>query len=455
MNKRGRYGQFIRVIFSAVDFAVLNLAYLLIYLINGPCDFFSRHEWLLMNLSLLLTEFITSNIHQRRVVFADRVIIEAFRAVIIHMGLFYVMVSFLDITPDAGNFFAFYALLYIGISLWWIISRKMIKRYRTLGFNFRRIIIIGGGAPGTRLLDEMLGDAGYGYRVLGIFDDNKKNRNIKNYAGTLDQVEKFVKDNFIDEMYCTIPDEAVAAQMIKVAESNAVDFYYVPTMGKHIARKVELNSIGNVAVLSLRPNPLNNPFNRWIKRAFDFLVSSILLIISPVVIIPIATAIKISSPGPIFFRQKRTGYRGKEFWCYKFRTMRVNPQSDQLQASENDPRKTRLGDFLRRTSIDELPQFFNVWRGDMSIVGPRPHMIKHTQDYSALIDKYMIRHTIKPGITGWAQVNGYRGETKHLWQMEKRVEFDMWYAENWNLMLDFKIIFLTVVNALRGESNAF
>ena len=135
--------------------------------------------------------------------------------------------------------------------------------------------------------------------------------------------------------------------------------------------------------------------------------------------------------------------------------MSVNKDSDTMQASKNDPRKTRVGDFLRKTSIDELPQFFNVLRGDMSVVGPRPHMIKHTEDYSKLIDKYMMRHIIKPGITGWAQVNGYRGQTKELWQMQKRVEYDVWYAENWNLALDFKVIFLTVFNAIKGEKNAF
>ena len=455
MSKKGRYGQFVRAIFSAVDFAVLNVVYLLLYLILGPCDFFSRHEWLLMNLSLLIVEFITSSIHERRVVFADRVMIEAFRAVLIHMGIFYVMISFLDITPDPKDFFIFYALFYVGISFWWIFSRKMIKHYRTLGFNFRRIIIIGGGAPGTRLLNEMMDDAGYGYRVLGVFDNNRKNRNIKCFAGTLDDVEKFVQENFIDEMYCTITDEDTTAQMIKIAEHNAVDFYYVPLLSKHVKRKFELSSRGNVPVLSLRPNPLNSAFNRWIKRFIDLVVSTIALVLSPIVLIPVAIGIKISSPGPIFFKQKRTGYRGKEFWCYKFRTMHVNSHSDELQATRDDPRKTRFGDFLRRSSIDELPQFFNVWRGDMSIVGPRPHMIKHTKEYSALIDQYMIRHTIKPGITGWAQVHGYRGQTMHLWQMEKRVEFDVWYAENWNIMLDFKIIFLTIINAFRKEENAF
>ena len=208
-------------------------------------------------------------------------------------------------------------------------------------------------------------------------------------------------------------------------------------------------------MLQARPNPLSIPVNAAIKRLFDFVVSSIVLILSPIVLIPVAIAIKLSSPGPVFFKQMRTGFRGESFMCYKFRTMRINADSDSLQATKNDPRKTKVGDFLRRTSIDELPQFFNVWRGEMSIVGPRPHMEQHTQTYSELIDKYMLRHVVKPGVTGWAQVNGYRGPTDELWKMEKRVECDVWYTENWNFFLDLKIIALTVVNAVRGEKNAF
>ena len=165
--------------------------------------------------------------------------------------------------------------------------------------------------------------------------------------------------------------------------------------------------------------------------------------------------IKATSPGPIFFKQKRTGFKGKEFNCYKFRTMRVNADSDEVQATRNDPRKTRVGEFLRKTSLDELPQFINVFLGDMSVVGPRPHMVKHTLDYSKIIDKYMLRHLIKPGITGWAQVNGYRGETRELWQMERRVEYGGGDIEHWNFWLDIKIIFLTVFNAFKGEKNGF
>ena len=310
---------------------------------------------------------------------------------------------------------------------------------------------------GIRLMEELLSDQGYGYRILGFFDDNPKARTVKDYKGNLDAVEQFVKDNLVDEMYSAVPDNDSqdVSRMIRIADNNAVDFYYVPQFGRNVTRKFELYSIGNVPVMAVRPYPLSGTLNRAIKRTLDLVISIFALLLSPVVFIPVAIGIKLSSKGPIFFKQLRTGYRGREFNCYKFRTMRVNDSADSLQASKNDPRKTRFGNFLRRTSIDELPQFFNVLRGEMSIVGPRPHMVRQTEMYSELIDKYMLRHTIKPGITGWGQVNGYRGQTDELWKMEKRVEYDVWYAENWNVMLDLKIIFLTVVNMFRGEQNAF
>ena len=192
-----------------------------------------------------------------------------------------------------------------------------------------------------------------------------------------------------------------------------------------------------------------------LKRAFDIVFSSVVLIFSPLVFIPVAIGVKMSSPGPVFFRQERTGLQGRRFHCLKFRTMRVNSDADSVQATSDDPRKTAFGNFLRRTSIDELPQFINVFLGDMSVVGPRPHMVKQTEDYTRIIDKYMVRHTIKPGITGWAQISGYRGLTDELWKMEKRVEYDVWYIEHWNFFLDLKIIFRTVVNAFKGEENAY
>ena len=196
--------------------------------------------------------------------------------------------------------------------------------------------------------------------------------------------------------------------------------------------------------------------NRLLKRAIDLFFSLVFLCtVFPFVYIIIGTAIKLSSPGPIFFKQKRSGENGNEFWCYKFRSMRVNIDSDELQATANDPRKTKIGDFIRKASIDELPQFINVLLGQMSVVGPRPHMLKHTEEYSRLIDKYMVRHLVKPGITGWAQVTGYRGETKELWQMEGRVQRDVWYLEHWTFLLDLYIIYKTIRNAIQGEKEAY
>ncbi|MBR5169261.1 MAG: undecaprenyl-phosphate glucose phosphotransferase [Muribaculaceae bacterium] len=466
MKSKGRYGQFVRWIFSIVDLLIVNLVYFACMQWNGggetPIDssLNSRPVWLVLNVAMVVCIYFYSDVHERRVFYADKVVGQAFKLVLTHAGIFVTLTSFLGANDVPWKHaLLFYATFFIVLSTWWVISRQLVKLYRNRGFNFKRVIVIGGGTVGVRLIDEMLGDQGYGYHIVGFFDNNRKARSVSAaYQGTLDDVEQFVKTHQVDEMFCAVPDiedNNNVSRMIRIADNNAVDFYYVPQFGRTVTRQFELSSVGDVPILAVHPYPLKNPINRMVKRAFDLLVSTVVLILSPLVIIPVAIGIKLSSPGPIFFVQKRTGYRGQAFNCYKFRTMRINADSDTLQATKGDPRVTRLGNFLRRTSIDELPQFYNVWRGEMSIVGPRPHMVAQTEMYSELIDKYMLRHTIKPGITGWAQVRGYRGQTEELWQMEKRVEYDVWYAENWSLFLDLKIIVRTVWNAIKGEDNAY
>ena len=464
MKSKGRYGQFVRWIFSIVDLLVVNLTYFAVMrwhgLEDGPNTLLSRPVWLLLNVAMLVCIYFYNHVHERRVFYAEKVVGQAIKLVLTHAGLFLSLTAFLG--PFEGPWrviLQFYVLFFLVLSTWWVVSRQLVKLYRNHGFNFKRVIVIGGGTVGVKLINEMLGDQGYGYHIVGFFDDNPKSRSVSAvYQGSLDDVEQFVKTHQVDEMFCAVPDtedNQNVARMIRIANNNAVDFYYVPQFGRTVVRQFELSSVGDVPILATHPNPLKNPINRLIKRAFDLLLSTVMLILSPLVIIPVAIGIKLSSPGPIFFVQKRTGYRGQAFNCYKFRTMRVNDDSDTLQASKGDPRVTWFGNFLRRSSIDELPQFFNVWRGDMSVVGPRPHMVAQTEMYSELIDKYMLRHTIKPGITGWAQVRGYRGQTEELWQMEKRVEFDVWYAENWSFFLVMKSIFRTIWNALKGEDNAY
>lgn len=459
MNKKGRYGRFIGGILTVSDFIILNLIYILMGVGNigdGMEAFFAKRIWFVLNVSFVIAQILIPDIHNKRVVYADKVVINTSKLVLMHVAVFVPMMAFLDFWEIKPMVYVlFFSTFFFVLSIWWLVSRKVLKSYRTRGFNFKRVIIVGCGEIGRRLFEELQSDQGYGYKVLGMFDNKENAENCDCYKGDLGDVEDFVREYNIDEMYCALNGEFVVTRMIQVAESNAVDFYFVPQIGRTVMRQFSLDTIGRVPVMSVRSNPLSNPFSRAIKRLFDFVMSSVVLLLSPIVLIPVAIAIKISSPGPIFFKQKRTGFRGKEFYCYKFRTMKVNAEADTKQATKEDPRKTKVGDFLRKTSIDELPQFYNVWKGEMSVVGPRPHMLKHTKDYSALIDKYMLRHTIKPGITGWAQVSGYRGQTDHLWQMEKRVEYDVWYAENWNLMLDLKIIFLTVWNVFKGEKNAY
>lgn len=203
-------------------------------------------------------------------------------------------------------------------------------------------------------------------------------------------------------------------------------------------------------------NKLSGKGSQFIKRTFDILVSGIFIcLIFPFIYIIVGLLIKGTSKGPIIFKQKRNGLHGKEFWIYKFRSMRENEESDEQQATKEDARKTKIGNFMRRTNIDEIPQFLNVFLGDMSIVGPRPHMVKHTEEYSKQVDNFMIRHWVKPGITGWSQVTGLRGEIKNTDQIAKRVEGDIWYIEHWSFALDIRIIFMTIVNIIKGEKEAY
>ena len=466
MKSKGRYGQFVRWIFSMIDLIIVNLAYFVVMIWSGidsqvSSQLYGRPMWLVLNVAMVVCIYFFSEVHERRVIYADKVVGQALKLVLTHAGIFITLTTFLGAYDEASwrQVLAFYAIFFLALATWWVLSRQLVKLYRNQGFNFKRIIVIGGGTVGVRLINEMLGDQGYGYHIVGFFDNNPKARSASAaYQGTLDDVEQFVKTHQVDEMFCAVPDiedNQNVSRMIRIADNNAVDFYYVPQFGRTVTRQFELQSVGDVPILAVHPYPLKNPINRMVKRAFDLLFSTAMLILSPLVVIPVAIGIKLSSPGPIFFVQKRTGYRGQAFNCYKFRTMRINTDSDTLQATKDDPRVTRFGNFLRRNSIDELPQFYNVWLGEMSIVGPRPHMVAQTEMYSELIDKYMLRHTIKPGITGWAQVRGYRGQTEELWQMEKRVEYDVWYAENWSFFLDLKIIVRTVWNAIKGEANAY
>ncbi len=462
---KGRYGRYINTLTTLGDFGVMGVAFLISYFVLAAHFANPISCWPLREIGMaVLVAFapvaaVFRGQSSQRSLYMERIIRNAVLAVISQGIIFLFLLFCLGIRQiQVEYFYVFYPTALVLLIVWWITIRKVIKHWRRKGFNFVRVAIVGTGPTALTLLHEMNSDDGFGYRVEGFFSDDPTDLVPAGmHIGSLASLPDFIEDHNIDEVYYTLSGERTddLRAVINATESHVARFYYVPQINRYVNRSFNLHHLGSVPVLTLMNQPLESMFNRLTKRAFDVCFSSVVMLFSPLVFIPVAIAIKLSSPGPIFFTQLRTGYRGRSFRCYKFRTMKVNAAADTAQATEHDPRKTRVGDFLRRTSIDELPQFFNVLRGDMSVVGPRPHMLKHTEEYSRLIDRYMVRHYIKPGITGWAQVCGYRGQTDEVWKMEQRVEHDVWYIKNWTFLLDLKIIYKTVTNALRGDKNAF
>ena len=455
-------GKYINFIFGVGDVAIVNLLFWLTILVFPQIR--SNHAtlrllWLLVNVAVLPVLYMFKGHHvEHRVVHMDIVMRKAFAAVLVHALVFLSLIAFLDIDSMPGRAYVFfYSLMLVAWVGFRVVAHFVLKLYRKRGYNYAVAVIVGTGPNAVRLYNEIERDLSYGFRVNAFFDDDPQ-------ATTPDDVPlypiaelaNYIKNHQVNDIYYTLSGHnAGLTEMAKLADDNVANLYYVPQIPSTFLRRLQLHSVGAVPVLSVLRNPLANVFNRALKRTFDIIFSSTFLIVYPLVYVPVAIGIKLTSPGPVYFKQKRTGYRGKSFTCLKFRTMHVNAGADTNQATKNDPRKTRLGDFLRRTSIDELPQFINVFKGEMSVVGPRPHMLKHTEDYSRIVDRYMVRHAVKPGITGLAQVKGYRGATDELWKMEKRVEFDVYYIENWNIFLDIKIIIRTIMNAFAGDKNAY
>lgn len=338
---------------------------------------------------------------------------------------------------------------------------NIIKNLRRKGKNLQHCVIVGSSSNCIELYNEITNDLSMGCDIVGYFDHKPSDRYPEKcqYLGKPETVIEWLKEHrHVQYLFCSLPSaqSEIIVPIIKYCENNLVHFYSLPNLHNYLHNRVYFGMIGTVPYLSLFKNPLSSTDNRIIKRTFDILFSGLFLCtLFPIVLIIVTIITKITMPGPVFFKQKRNGLNDKEFYCYKFRSMKVNAQADTLQATKDDPRKTKWGNIMRKTSIDELPQFINVLKGDMSVVGPRPHMVKHTEEYSKLIDKYMVRHYVKPGITGWSQVTGFRGETKELKDMEGRIKGDIYYIEHWSFWLDIYIIYKTVANVFHGEKNAY
>ncbi len=317
------------------------------------------------------------------------------------------------------------------------------------------MIVVGYGELARELRKFFIFHPEHGYKFLGYFDDLVNGKQIK---GDINNIFEFSSENRVDEIYCCLPniDPQKVQEIIDFAEDNFIKIKIIPDFRGFPYKNVEVQLYDYIPVLKVRPQPLDDQFNRFIKRSFDIVFSSVVMIFILSWLIPlIALIIRINSKGSVFFKQKRHGKDNETFICYKFRTMKLDNGTGFKQATKNDPRITSVGRFLRRTSLDEIPQFYNVLVGDMSIIGPRPHPIQLNYDFKPQIDKFMLRHSVKPGITGLAQAKGYRGETTSLVSMKNRVKLDRFYVENWTLLFDMKIILLTLTLLLKGDDNAY
>jgi len=329
----------------------------------------------------------------------------------------------------------------------------LLQKYRSsFGGNYRKTVIIGKNKQTLSLEKFFNKNPEYGYL-------HKKTFNLKeNKEAVLEACFEFINKEQIDEIYCSIT-ELSNADMLKVidfADNNLKILKFLPDNKDIYSKKLKYELYEYIPILSFRDIPLQERVNQIIKRTFDILFSSAVIVFLLSWLTPLlAILIRLESKGPVFFKQSRNGFNYKEFDCYKFRSMTPNKDAHLYQATRGDQRVTKIGKFIRKTSIDELPQFFNVLFGDMSVVGPRPHMVSHTNMYAKRIDKFMVRHFVKPGITGLAQVSGFRGEVETDKDIINRVKYDIFYIENWSLLLDIKIIIQTLINALKGEDKAY
>lgn len=471
MTKNNKSNNLIQYVVIAVDFVLLNL---LLYLCTR---YYPRIvDWtpskirlfaITLNVALLISHYFNSPIIHLRVISVGEIIQRIVRLDGLAVLIAYLIMKGISLTQTKVGT----QLVEVGVIFFFVLlvsrffERKIIKYNRQSGRNTRRALFIGADSELLAVYNRLNDDASKGYQVLGYYA-NREMTDIPDDVflerlGTLDEFMNIIRmKNTIevgDEIYVCISrkDRTTIRIISDFCDQKMVRFYYVPVSVETLGIDLKRELLDDMEIFTSYENPLMNPVNKIVKRMFDIVLSLLILAIVLPFVPVLWLIIRSQSPGPLFFKQLRTGLDGKEFYCYKFRSMHVNEDADKVQATKDDPRKYPFGNLMRKMNIDELPQFWNVLRGDMSIVGPRPHMLAHTEQYSQLIEKYMVRHFVKPGVTGWAQVTGFRGETMELWQMEGRVKRDIWYMEHWNIWLDIRIIWMTFKMFFVHDKNAY
>lgn len=463
MNKQLK--NYLQKTLIALDLLVLNISFLVSrFIFEGRIgeNYFKTYLefWVLINAFWIAIAFICRTYSESNITnfeFFTKRTVQVYLLWLVAI-LFYL---FFSRQFEVSRFFTIVTILIFGFSLF-------LNRFLYLGINnyfkkrnhlFNKVIIIGYNETAKKL-ENYFEEEGFNTHLLGFIEDEKNIKELTRHP-ILADIKNTIQTAIaldVQEIFSTITPEQNKEiyTLMNMAETECIRFKVVPDMSVFISKPVIINYIRDLPVLSLRSEPLDDVGNRFKKRVLDVIISLLVVIFILSWLVPIlGLIIYLESKGPVFFSQLRSGRNNKTFNCLKFRSMKVNKESDTKQATKNDNRITKIGKFIRKSSLDEFPQFFNVLRGEMSLVGPRPHMVKHTSDYSKIVDQYMIRQFLKPGITGWAQVNGLRGEITDNEQIINRVNEDLWYLENWTIWLDIRIMFLTVYKVFKGDEKAF
>ncbi|MEP1034528.1 undecaprenyl-phosphate glucose phosphotransferase [Ekhidna sp.] len=456
MPAQHRYSQYFPILFLLIDLACLNIGifasslYRFGYLIPG-----NDYQILQLLLNVIwIGVFFSSNLQRinRNSRLLDH-LNKVLTGLVINLSIVFALWFALEPVDYSRKYlFITYLIFTITILFWRSIWHYVIRYYRIKGYNIRKVVIIGKGDLSDSLAEYFTESPELGYQLVGIVDDNSEaDERLVNF-------EKFTISQEADIVFCCLPhlkDEQVK-DVIDFAENNLIKVNLISQFSRLSNYNLSIEQFGSIPIINVNSIPLDSLVNKFIKRIFDLVFSSIFIILILSWLVPIiGFLIKMESNGPIFFKQKRHGKDNHFFVCWKFRTMSFEKNAEFKQATKNDNRITKIGTILRKTSIDELPQFINVFLGDMSVVGPRPHPIKLNEEFQPKIDRFWQRHAVKPGITGLAQAKGFRGETSELSDMSGRVKLDRFYVKNWSLILDLKIILLTALSILKGDQNAY
>lgn len=431
------------------DFALLNAAFFgaawqrfrdLPFFDTPYYDYYLQ-LWLILNLLWLVLSLIFRTYDLALKPEPRQSVSKTFNVFVSH--LFVVLLLLVALQRSEQYSRLFFVYFYSGVALtilpWHFFYLRFLRSFRRRSRPLRTVVLVGEGRAFDDFIQLVGRNPELGIAVSRSFRIDK--------SDSLEDLESYLQQSPGEELFVALnPGHAAFGKLYRLADQHVMNFRALPDLGMPPMKSMRIDFYDHLPVLSFRPEPLQQWHNRWLKRSFDILLSLLLILICLPLLFPIlAIGVKLSGPGPIFFKQKRSGYRGEEFVIYKFRSMALNAQSDTHQAKAEDPRITSFGRFIRRWHLDELPQLFQVLGGEMSMVGPRPHMIAHTEEYRNLVDRYMLRHLVKPGLTGLAQVQGYKGE-HDLPSMEARVRADVYYLENWSLLLDLSIILRTLAS---------